>query len=494
MGNDNAVRRLDRYVPVAVWALVVVTLFVIPLRIVEYGYMPQDDALRHAAKVLAGKPWNEILVLRDDMSIDQHAGWHAVLTAVHRGSGADGTALVMFSTIVLFWLFAFSPLIWLRRPEAWIAALLVFGLTSTDLIHRLTLGRPLLVTMAVLIHVLFIWTRNESDCAGWPARLVTVLLVGLAAWIHGSWYLFALPIAAFLLAGWWRKALELAVACGVGVLFGALLTGRPVEFFVQQIRHMMLSVGPDSTQRFLVTEFQPSDGLFLVVVAVVLMILFRMVLGGWEASSLNGPLFLLVVVGWLLGLKVYRFWSDWGLPAAMVWMALQFQQVGEQRIDGRAAKRLGAALFVCAALFLSVTSDLEGRWTHDLHVDYLYADNPEVAGWLPDAGGVLYNAGMLDFYQTFFANPNGDWRYILGFEPNLMPPADLEIYRALQWNRYDLRGFAPWVEKMRPADRLLIRSSSATPPSIPELDWHYAATSAWLGRLPRPGQGRPARH
>jgi hypothetical protein len=127
-------------------------------------------------------------------------------------------------------------------------------------------------------------------------------------------------------------------------------------------------------------------------------------------------------------------------------------------------------------------------------VDYLYADNPEVAGWLPDAGGVLYNAGMLDFYQTFFANPNGDWRYILGFEPNLMPPADLEIYRALQWNRYDLRGFAPWVEKMRPADRLLIRSSSATPPSIPELDWHYAATSAWLGRLPRPGQGRPARH
>ena len=70
------------------------------------------------------------------------------------------------------------------------------------------------------------------------------------------------------------------------------------------------------------------------MVAVVLMILFRMVLGGWEASSLNGPLFLLVVVGWLLGLKVYRFWSDWGLPAAMVWMALQFQQVGSSESTG----------------------------------------------------------------------------------------------------------------------------------------------------------------
>jgi len=493
MGNDNAPSRLDRYVPVAVWALVVVTLLVIPLRIVEYGYMPQDDALRHAAKVLAGKPWTEILVLRDDMNIDQHAGWHAILTAVHRVSGADGPALVMFSTIALFWLFAFSPLLWLRRPEAWAAALLVFGLISADLIHRLTLGRPLLVTMAVLIHLLFIWTRDESHIVGWPARLVTVLLVGLAAWVHGSWYLFGLPAAAFLLARQWRRGLEFAACCGVGVVLGALLTGRPVEFFVQQIRHMLLSVGPNSTQRFLVTEFQPSDGVFLVVVGVVLVILVRLVLGGWDARSLDGALFLLAVLGWLLGLKVYRFWSDWGLPAAMVWMTLQFQQLGEQRIGARAGTRLAAALLVCAALFLSVTSDLEGRWTHDLHVDYLRADNPEVAEWLPDAGGILYNAGMLDFYQTFFANPQGNWRYILGFEPNLMPTDDLEIYRTLQWNRYDLRGFAPWVDKMRPADRLLIRSSSATPPNIPELEWHYPATNAWLGRLPRRGPGSAAR-
>jgi hypothetical protein len=483
--SDSANAGPGRYVHVAVWAIVLLTLILIPLRIVEYGYLPQDDALRHAAKAIADKPWSEIIVLRDDMDIDQHAGWHAVLGAIHRWTGADGTTLVMFSSVVLFWLFALSPLPWLRRPEAWVGVLLVFNLTSANLIFRLNLGRPLLVTMAVLINLLFIWSRDDAREIGWPGRIVTVLLVALAAWLHGSWYLFALPVVAFLLARQWRKGLQLAACSAVGIVLGAWMTGRPVDFFVQQIRHMFLSLGPDSTQRFLVSEFQPSDGVFLAVVAIVLVILGRTVLGGWSAKSLETPLFLLAMLGWLLGLKVYRFWSDWGLPAAMIWMTLEFQQAAEQRVDARAAGRMTAALLLCAALFLSATSDLDGRWTHDLQTDYLSADDPQVAEWLPDDGGVLYNAGMLDFYQTFFANPHGKWRYILGFEPNLMPPEDLEIYRALQWNRYDVRGFAPWVQKMQPADRLLIRASGASAPNIPLLEWRYAATNSWLGRLPR---------
>ena len=47
---------------------------------------------------------------------------------------------------------------------------------------------------------------------------------------------------------------------------------------------------------------------------------------------------------------------------------------------------------------------------------------------MPGQGGVLYSADMTVFYQTFFKNPNGDWRYILGYEPAFMPDADFQVF------------------------------------------------------------------
>ena len=41
-------------------------LLAFPLRVLDTGYLPQDDALRHAAKAISGKTWAEILVLRPD--------------------------------------------------------------------------------------------------------------------------------------------------------------------------------------------------------------------------------------------------------------------------------------------------------------------------------------------------------------------------------------------------------------------------------------------
>ena len=44
---------------------VITALCLIPLRIISYGYMPSDDALRHVAKVVSGRPWQDILVMRE---------------------------------------------------------------------------------------------------------------------------------------------------------------------------------------------------------------------------------------------------------------------------------------------------------------------------------------------------------------------------------------------------------------------------------------------
>jgi hypothetical protein len=89
---------------------------------------------------------------------------------------------------------------------------------------------------------------------------------------------------------------------------------------------------------------------------------------------------------------------------------------------------------------------------------------------------------MSFFYDTFYHNPQGNWRYILGFEPALMPEEDLQVLRKMQWNHWDWPTYQPWIDKMRPQDRLEIPSSA--PPPIPALEWRAGAAGIWIGRKP----------
>src|SRR5882762_1000564 len=135
-------RQIERYVPLLVWVIVVLTLLLIPSKIISYGYLPQDDALRHAAKAVSGKPWSEILVMRSDFAIDPHPGWHAMLGWIHRWQNANAESLVVISIVGLMLLVSLAVLPWLRRPEAWMAALLTATVFAPFYIKRLALGRP----------------------------------------------------------------------------------------------------------------------------------------------------------------------------------------------------------------------------------------------------------------------------------------------------------------------------------------------------------------
>jgi hypothetical protein len=142
---------------------------------------------------------------------------------------------------------------------------------------------------------------------------------------------------------------------------------------------------------------------------------------------------------------------------------------------------------IAAGIYLGFTSDRDGRWTQNLTTDFLSENNPALTGWLPDPGGIIYDSDMDVFFQTFYANPKADWKYILGFESGWMRPEDLEVLRKYQWNFGDVRILAPWVDEMRPQDRMIINAPGSSPPNLPELQWDYAATEMWIGRLPRPG-------
>src|SRR5262249_41879852 len=158
----------------------------IPAKIISYGYLPVDDALRHAAKAVSGKPWSEILVMRPDFPVDIHDGWHKLLGAIHRAFNADAETLVIGSVVGLMILVNASILAQLRRPEAWLAAMLAGAVFVPELLFRLSLGRPYLITIAVYLTLLSIWSRSEDELPRPISMLASVLLVAAAAWINGT--------------------------------------------------------------------------------------------------------------------------------------------------------------------------------------------------------------------------------------------------------------------------------------------------------------------
>src|SRR5262245_47850782 len=76
-----------RYIPVAVWASVVLALLFISLKVVSFGFLPGGDARRHVGKVFTDKPYTEILVMRPEYTMDHSPGWEWLLRFLHRTLG-----------------------------------------------------------------------------------------------------------------------------------------------------------------------------------------------------------------------------------------------------------------------------------------------------------------------------------------------------------------------------------------------------------------------
>lgn len=455
------------------------------MKIMGMGYLPYDDALRHVAKAISGRPWSEILVLNPRFTMDHNFGWHVVLGFVQQVTGWQQDGLITFSVLSLFLIFALLPLLKLQRPEAWLAALLAALLAEQSIATRFFLGRPLVFSMAVLMLLCFLWMRSRKIEVRRPLLLGgSVLAIALAVWVHGAWYLFFLPVMALLLARWWRSAAQLAGCWLGGSLLGALFTGHPIGYLWQAVEIALQALGKHIPQRMLASEFFPTDGLFSFVVLIVLVIVARKAVTGQWPPLLDDPIFLLVALCWVLGLKVGRFWNDWGMPAVLVWMALNFQTMLEAGLPKDSYRNLGLGLFLGLAVYFNCINDTGSRWTLHLNSEFLDASKPEIKALMPDDGGIIYSPDMTIFYQTFYQNPKANWRYVLGFEPALMTQEDLNVFRTYQWNYGDTRALEPWIKKMRTEDRMILRGGNATV-APPELEWHEGVKGVWIGRLPR---------
>ena len=317
-------------------------------------------------------------------------------------------------------------------------------------------------------------------------------LIALCTFVHGVWYLWMLPVAAFFLAGQFRWGLMLIVGWLAGAFLGASLTGHPLASLYQALVMAYRAFGMHITQRTLVGEFQPSSGDVLGLVIFGGLLILRQLAGLKARPLTSNPAFWLLCLAWVLGFKATRFMEDWGWPALMVLIACDLQLLLQARFAVDSFKRLALTGGLAVVVYLAITNDGGSRWTSNLAQQYLTQDNPDLNGWMPEKGGILYSSDMTIFYQTFFKNPNADWRYILGFEPALMPDEDFQVFHKIMWNYGDAKAYEPWVEKMRPQDRLVIRGGRGSLPSSSQLEWEYGVSGIWIGRLPRiPQSGTP---
>jgi hypothetical protein len=185
-------------------------------------------------------------------------------------------------------------------------------------------------------------------------------------------------------------------------------------------------------------------------------------------------------MGYLAGFVATRFWVDWGVPAGLVWVALEIQDALEQAQTADRRERLAWALAPALAVYLATASDIGGRWSTP-NTAYVPLLVPSAAAALPDPGGILYTDDLGLFFTTFFRRPMAPWRYMVGFEPGLMPVEDREILRVIQRERTP-EAFAPWVARMRSEDRLVLRPAGR-PPAIPGIAWTDLGGNLWSGRI-----------
>lgn len=468
-------------------ALALVVVVAAALRVLASGFLPYDDALRHAAKAVSGRPWTEILIMRPGFTLDSNPGWHAILGSLHRAFGLGEVDLVLVSVALLFVVFSLGPILILRRPESWLLALVLVGVLDPGELVRLMCGRPFLVSSAIVPLVLLLWPRLEGPR---PAAAFALFVAGgaLSCWVHGSYYLLAIPVAALFAAGRHRAGLRLAAAFAVGIPLGALLTGHPLGHLWQMLRHGYISVGVHHSTEALVTEFQPFDGRAGAVLTFFALLAWRAVRHKDAVAPWRDPTAVMTAGCWALGYVAARFWADWSVPALLTLAAVEIQDLLETAPDRRSG--LVAAAAASVLLLLSMPADVQQRWSLNAGRPFLSRSNPTHAPWLPEPGGIVYNADMGVFYALFFRNADAPWRYTLGFEPALMRAEDYAVYEDIRRSKGATEAYLPWLQRLRPQDRLYVQQRSNSAPLIPGLEWFQPVYTIWAGRLPRPG-GRP---
>jgi hypothetical protein len=458
-------------------------LLVVPFRIISRGYLPSDDALRHAALAVADKTLDQVMV-SDGPIIDVHYGWHSFLRGVHALGVETTDDLVVFEVVFLFLFFVIPPLFLFKRSETWIFVLLLsYSLLGFG--TRLFIGRPLVSVMAVVLQILLTRQRLNAKKTPWGLLSWLGFVMTLSIWWRSTWFLYLFPIVTFAAARQWRAFGRLMALLLGATILGAIFCGD-FGFFISGLTVVFNALGSADNVRSLVGELQPMTSFFYVTVATTLILICTHLRGGDVRARLDSPVFFILAGSCFLASQANRWFAEFGTVAFLVLLGEELDAwITEKKLswfNWSSFSRVAVVGAAVALLFVGYTADQGGRWTAALKREYVDIADPKLQIGLPGDDGIIYNSSMGIFFETFFKYPHAPWRYMLGCEAAMMPEEDLKIFRKIQWNNGAVETYQPWVDKMRPQDRMWLTLNIGAKPQIKELEWTQMTSYIWSGR------------
>lgn len=467
--------------------LIAVIFLIIPLKIMSYGWIPEDDALRHSAfaTLSSEKNWNDICVIEKGFEADHNPGWHSILRFLHNKLHFSKQNLLRFSVVGLFLLFTFCGIAAAPSPVCWLLAFLTLLTFEASFLGRMLLGRPYIISCAITLLIMKYWiSKDESSYTKIDAKgiILSTVLFALGTWTHGSWYLYFLIPVSFLLAGKCKNSLNIILAIVIGTIIGALMTGDFNEFLKYHI-FATTSIFTEKTFNWLlVSELasgnQPTS-FMLYGVAIIALCVYKKKLTLKDLTT--DPAFLLLMLSWLLSIMVVRFWIDWGRIALLFWLSQRAKDILDSTESLKEPRvKYCLFIFILCTLFFMSTNDGSGRFSRVVFNQPIDFTEKRLEGWAPEPGGIVYSDAMCVFYKHFFEYPTAPWRYILGFEPAIMPKEDLKIHRQIGYNFRRAEEFLPWINKMTTADRII---SIGPIGDFPQLESIRGARNYWIYRL-----------
>lgn len=466
--------------------IAIIALIYIPTKILNLGYSPLDDANRHVAFSITDRQWNEIIAITPGLESDHNAGWHSFLRAIHKYFKLNKEELLSFSVIFLFLLFNLTGTLVSPNSVAWFVTLLIFFITQRVIFGRLMCGRPFLISCTAELILFKYWFDKESikktGSTKFSIFLQSFFVVTMSVWLHGTWYTFLLLPFALLISGKGAHAIGLTTVILLSTLAGAYLTGD-FEGFLRFHYSSTFNIFTENIFNWqLVTEFHEGQ-LFNLCIYTMMLILFLLV--KTKQLKLNelskDPLFILILLCWLLSIKVARFWVDWGAIALAYWLSLKISiLISLMNSVKKPVVRYSLFFFIILStiilLPLAKWNERDNRRAH-------FADfnKPELVSFIPQKGGIIYNDLMSEFYFQYFENPNAEYKFILGFEPAIMPTEDRKVLRDITYTNYHFSAYKPWIAKLTTKDRIF--TSVDISKNYQTLDWIKASSKLWIGKL-----------
>lgn len=468
--------------------IVLLAFLLIPFKIMSYGWLPVDDAMRHVPFATQNCKWSSFLVIDEKFDTDHNAGWHQTLRFLHTNLGLSKIALLRFSVIGLFFLLNLCGIISAPNAICWLLAFLAMLLFDPGLLGRILSGRPYIVSCAITLLIFRLWALpgSESEFNTNKKRyfrlIISIVLFAIGTWIHGSWYLFLMIPFSFLLAGKIKEAKYLVSCVIAGTLLGAFMTGNFVSFLLYHF-YATINIYSEKTFNWLLVSENASGSqisCFIPFVAAIIGLCIYKKKTTFKELTLD-PAFLFMMLSWLLSIMIIRFWVDWGRMSLLFWMSYRFKDLIDSSITLKEprVKYCLFAFIVCTLVFWCI-NDGGGRYSKAVFDQPIDFSEERLQGWAPESGGIVYSDSMGVFYKHFFEYPTAPWKYILGFESAIMKDDDKKILRRIGYNFRLPEEFLPWINKMTKADRLITIGSVG---DFPQLESIRGARNYWIYRL-----------